>query len=415
MLWRGVLLSSSLLLMVSTSVPAQQVFLRGGIEIGSGLTRALEKDCYVVTAGHVVKNAAVVTSVDPRRRTRGGQVVNTVAGEDLAVVKLAVNDGACDDSKWPKSDAVEATLKRPAVNSGTLVRIDEDGSRLTKAVSLPRIDDYRFITVTLPNEKERLGAGWSGAALVVGNDFVGIVVDVDPTQTVAKLYRLDYVNSLVDRLFRDVRNVATLLFNAVKEGDAKEVENLLKTSDINRRDKDVALQDTDSETVVELLLRYGASPTESRDGFTPLCWAVWARSLGLLRALVKHGGVDVTQSCNPNSPTAIVIDKWVKGEPWADGFDLLATLPGFSVNEPVPVYGSFIAEAIEQNRWDLASKLIKFPGINLNDNRGQFSLADYVCRAGQQALLKTMVSLGARGKDLTDKQIRRCVDTGRPE
>jgi hypothetical protein len=192
----NVALAISLCLSFCAPDGAQAVRVHANGQFGSGLLRSRDRECFVVTAGHLVDNVPSVTIETLERRQGPGSVRKAYAGNDLALIQLDQNAaGFCSTQQWPRPGGDVTSLLQGASGQGKLVRI-ENGSTVQIAVLITQFDEGQFITVRSLNSEQTIARGWSGSPLFVGNSLVGMLVSVGSDGT-GKVYRIDYITTLI--------------------------------------------------------------------------------------------------------------------------------------------------------------------------------------------------------------------------
>lgn len=187
-----------LALVVPGSADAQEVFLRSGPEQGRGLSRTLDKECFVITPRHVI-NPGVPTSVTFDNGASSNARVVREFEEDIVILQVE-KDNAVRCTKWPKPSNNQDLLARPN-QQGELVTRQSNGSLSRMRVQIVRFDD-RFVLVRPWSINDAVVRGMSGSTFYVREKLIGMVgtVATDSSRD-AKIYRLEYVSGLIGTFF----------------------------------------------------------------------------------------------------------------------------------------------------------------------------------------------------------------------
>ncbi len=184
---------------------AQQVAVSTSTEQGAGILRPRERECYVITAGHVVSNPGEISITDHLRRTSPSTVSKLYSGGDIAILRVEQTQAAmCSGVGWPNNPSylttdITTNVKNKTNHPARLVKVDQTGATTQMSVQIKRYDDFTYIDVEASTAKDTITKGWSGSSLYIGESLVGMLIEINGP--VGRAYRLDYVDNLIRPFF----------------------------------------------------------------------------------------------------------------------------------------------------------------------------------------------------------------------
>jgi hypothetical protein len=173
------------------------VAVHSGGQDGGGFAVARGRDCFVVTAGHVVETL-LDAEVFGRLATRAiATPVLVTKEEDVAVLRVIQGLTLCDRLGWPSFRGVQTALG--GSREGVLQWRMANGGLQSVPVDVTAGDPVLRVT---PRPGARaFGQGMSGHVVAVGGQPVGIMLFVDPGSGAGTARRLDRLGPRVTELF----------------------------------------------------------------------------------------------------------------------------------------------------------------------------------------------------------------------
>ena len=178
-----------LALAATTPAVAQQAMIRAD-ETGQAMLRARGDRCYAITPGHVMgtETSALITA--PGRQQGEGDLLRRVpaAPEPVALISLrGISPALCPPFEGAQN--IESLLRNRAAAVLRLVRADGSIDRLPLLIAAVEVETLEVQT--------ELGAaleqGMSGGTLLVGDQPVGLLVDVFNEGRSGRVARLDRI------------------------------------------------------------------------------------------------------------------------------------------------------------------------------------------------------------------------------
>ena len=191
------------------------------LESGQGTLRGRGAECFLITPEHVTAGADRVHAIG-FGRVNGSAVVETVFPPDIAVARLEPGSNLVCPGDWDKAPGLKDALVN--LPTGTLLSVNEDGSRKQRGVKVAEFDE-RYIYVQAARPAEDFFQGMSGSSLELGNQRAGMLLQVDLERGYGVVIRQDYLTNAIAPFFDaasaagSVEEVLTLLGSL--EGEAR--------------------------------------------------------------------------------------------------------------------------------------------------------------------------------------------------
>ena len=182
----------------------QRVFVATDTQQGAGILRSRGDECFVVTAGHILKNPGRIRVVDSRQQQYSASLMKLYSGSDIAILRVDGNGKTlCNQSEWSsESQIISSSLAANKNGQGKIVRVLENGTIQQMQVSV-KTYDLQYVTVSPTKNEERITLTWSGSSLYLDTTLVGMLVDVNTETNQGELYRTDYIEQLISPFFAD--------------------------------------------------------------------------------------------------------------------------------------------------------------------------------------------------------------------
>ncbi|MBF0466281.1 MAG: hypothetical protein HQK88_14765 [Nitrospirae bacterium] len=180
---------------------AEEVFIKASNDYGRGITKRVGKDCFVITAKHVVENAnpPVTIYFEGNRHAEG--TPSSFAATDLAVIKLDNYKINCSD--YSIVENINNLVKRMV--SGQLIIAEEDGATNRKTVKIVGTDATDTFKIKSETATFILQKGHSGSALYLDDKgtliLAGILLSVNSKDNIGTVYKINYINATVNLYF----------------------------------------------------------------------------------------------------------------------------------------------------------------------------------------------------------------------
>ncbi len=190
-------LLSILLSLCSPLAYAQSVYVQSN-EVGQGVLREYQGDCYVITPAHVVKGKYLSQIITSKREQVTGVFV-TSYDPDIAILRLEGNKDVKCDSFWPDGQSIDTRLQQLSI--GKLRSVSPAGSIEFRSVKVMSADE-RFIFLEL-DPTDSLFKGLSGSTLLLEPMTAGMLIEIDQQSGQGVVYRQDYLNNILQSFFKE--------------------------------------------------------------------------------------------------------------------------------------------------------------------------------------------------------------------
>lgn len=172
-------------------------FVSAEEEFGQGFFRTRGKECYFVTAGHVVEDATDIELTTSLRKNTEAIVLASYPS-DIAILKVNPPEGEhCPESTWGDGKKLKSLLT--VYKEGIIKTKLSDGSTVQTKVNIKSFDNFGYIRVTPVNPDEKFAKGFSGSPLYIAGQAAGMLLSVK--KGVGKVFRQDALNNTLALFF----------------------------------------------------------------------------------------------------------------------------------------------------------------------------------------------------------------------
>jgi len=203
---RILLLSFALLPIIFTETLASDAYVLAEEEIGQGFFRPRGAECFFITAGHVVSEAAEIELITSGRLHLSANVITSYP-DDVAILRVELpKNTTCPKGSWGTGEKLKTLLN--IEQEGVIKTRLNDGSTLQTAVNIKTFDDFRYIQVIPKDTKTQFAKGFSGSPLFISGQPAGILQSV--SKGVGKVFRQDALSNTVALFFNaDLQEITT--------------------------------------------------------------------------------------------------------------------------------------------------------------------------------------------------------------
>lgn len=182
-------------LMFITPSSAQQVVHVKGDQVGQGILRQANGECYLISPEHVIGFASEVT-ITNARRLKEIATAEAVYPPDLSISRLSIATSCT--SQWSSSRWIKKSI--PSIEEAAIIMRQADGSLKRYFVVVTEYDDI-WIKVRPKYNNESLFQGLSGSALTSGGRLLGQLMSIYSDNNVGSVLRQDIIDGLLKNRF----------------------------------------------------------------------------------------------------------------------------------------------------------------------------------------------------------------------
>ncbi len=195
---------------------AEPVEIRHDGGVGAGYTFRRGTTCTVLTAEHVIRDAAgPITVLDRSGAKSVAQPAYANEAYDLALLSLADDTAVACSTAWPDVSALKAA-RMSSKTQFEAIRHYPDGRETL--VLLRYAGGTAQHLQLAPVDKLRIVESDSGSIVMLDDSPAGIVQSVDPAEDRVQVLRFDTIDQLVGDRFRRVDAGGALSFAGVLQG-----------------------------------------------------------------------------------------------------------------------------------------------------------------------------------------------------
>ncbi|MCI5207344.1 MAG: serine protease, partial [Candidatus Electrothrix sp. ATG2] len=181
----------------ATEAMGSDAYVLAEEEFGQGFFRSRGVECFFITAGHVVADAAEVELITSGRRKFTASL-NTIYPDDVAILRVELSkDMRCPKGSWGAGEKLKTLLTME--QDGVIKKRLNDGSILQTKVTIKTYDDIRYIQITPKDSNVHFSKGFSGSPLYVAGKPAGMLLSV--ANGIGKVFRQDALNNTVSLFF----------------------------------------------------------------------------------------------------------------------------------------------------------------------------------------------------------------------